>query len=193
MGTECCNSCRPFQGKLHTSSNICELATLVAGSRHRCSSQLAHGIEDIPQVPIGSRGNQLGAGSSPASALWPWRSHVEQYTVAVVLTVISLAGHVSGTKTTTAYICFVQTCNGRPGCTLEHWEVSITTLLAQLSYAYLALDAIHEENAFQLVTSTGLSVVAALLWVLFAVSAAPKSASGDLLLCRQFPAVTDTT
>lgn len=42
-------------------------------------------------------------------------------------------------------------------------------LAAQLSFAYLALDAIYEENTFQLLASTAFTVLSGLLWLLVVV------------------------
>jgi hypothetical protein len=49
-----------------------------------------------------------------------------------------------------------------------------TTLAAQLCLAYLTLDAIHEENGLQLLTSTSFTVLSGLLWLIFAVGAAEQ-------------------
>jgi hypothetical protein len=56
-------------------------------------------------------------------------------------------------------------------CWAERWQAMGTTLAAQLCLAYLTLDAIHEENGLQLLTSTSFTVLSGLLWLIFVVGA----------------------
>jgi hypothetical protein len=51
----------------------------------------------------------------------------------------------------------------------ERWQAMATTLATQLCLAYLTLDAIHEENGLQLLTSTSFTVLSGLLWLIFVV------------------------
>lgn len=46
----------------------------------------------------------------------------------------------------------------------------VVTLVAQLSFAWLTIDAIYEENAYQLLASTVFAVLTSLLWLVFMVS-----------------------
>jgi hypothetical protein len=49
---------------------------------------------------------------------------------------------------------------------VDQWLIIILTVLGQASLAGLTLQAIGEENSYQLLASTALSVLVALLWTI---------------------------
>lgn len=67
--------------------------------------------------------------------------------------------------------CALQGCS-YGSCDLEVRQVTITTTVVQLLNAYLTLNAVYEENPFQLLAGVGFSILTGLLWLIYAVSKA---------------------